>query len=56
MVSKPHCLNVGAFDMTLIGVELRKVKQIISNPSYMGFALLELSTLHMLRCEPLPLF
>ena len=54
LVSKPHCMNVGTFDRNLIGVELRKVKQIISKPSYVGFAVLELSKLHMLRCGPLP--
>ena len=56
LVSKPHCLNVGAFDWNLIGVELWKVKQFVTKRSYVGFAVLELRKLHMLRCLPLPLF
>ena len=56
LISKPHCLKVGAFDRTMIGDEFLKVKHFISRPSYGGFAFLERGKLHMLHCVPLPLF
>ena len=46
-VYKQQCLNVEAFDRILIAVEFRKLIQIATRPSYVGFSVLELSKLHM---------
>ena len=49
LLDKPHCMNVSIFDENLVGIELMKVKLLMTKPSYVGFAVLELSKLHMLR-------
>jgi len=49
LLDKPHCIDVRIFDENLVGVELRKVKMMLTKPSYVGFAVLELSKLHMYR-------
>ena len=49
LIDKPHCIDVSIFDENLVGIELRKVKQMITKPSYVGFTVLELSKLHMMR-------
>ena len=49
LCSKPHLLDVRRFTDNLIGVELKKVKLLLAKPSYVGFAVLELSKLHMMR-------
>ena len=49
LLDKPHCKNISIFDENLVGIELEKVKQVLSKPSYVGFAVLELSKLHMYR-------
>ena len=49
LIDKPHCLDVSIFDDNLVGIEMRKVKLLLTKPSYVGFAVLELSKLHMLR-------
>ena len=52
---KPHCIDVRVFDEQLLGIELRKVKLLLNKPSYVGFAVLELSKLLMMRCAITPL-
>ena len=52
---KPHCIDVRVFDEQLHGIELRKVKLLLNKPSYVGFAVLELSKLLMMRCAIPPL-
>ena len=47
LMEKPHCLDVRIFDQNLIGIELKKVKVLVNKPSYVGFAVLELSKLLM---------
>ena len=37
------------FDERLVGIEMRKVRVPLNKPSYIGFAMLELFTLLMLR-------
>ena len=49
LAEKPHCVQFRAFDENLIGLELRKVKQLINKPFQVGFAILELSKLLMYR-------
>ena len=53
LVDKPHCLDVRIFDENLVGIEMRKVKLLLNKPSYIGFAVLELSKLLMLRFSSL---
>ena len=52
LVSKPHCVDVRRFSDTLLGIEMKKVKLVMSKPSYIGFCVLELSKLHMMRYTP----
>jgi len=47
LLEKPHCLNASIFGENLLGIELRKVKLVVNKPSYVGFAVLELSKLLM---------
>ena len=47
-VSKPQRLNLGALDRNLLGVEMRKLKQLIRVPSCLGFAVLELRKLQLM--------
>ena len=53
LMDKPHCLDVRMFDERLVGIEMRKVKLLLNKPSYVGFAVLELSKLLMLRYSSL---
>ena len=46
---KPHCVQFRVFHEELIGVEMRKVKGVINKPFQLGYAILELSKLHMYR-------
>ena len=52
LVNKPHCLDVRMFHENLLGVEMQKVKLLLTKPSYLGFVVLELSKLHMLKYAP----
>jgi hypothetical protein len=47
LVSKPHCLRFQIFAEELAAIELQKVKCVINKPTYVGFAVLELSKLCM---------
>lgn len=49
LINKPHCLRFQLFAEELAAVELQKVKCLINKPTYVGFAVLELSKLHMYR-------
>jgi len=49
LAEKPHCMQWCLFDDDLIGVEMRKIKNTINVPFQVGFAILELSKLHMYR-------
>ena len=57
LADKPHCMDVRIFDEGLVGIQLRKVKLIVNKPSFVGFAVLELSKLCMWKYDSLsPLF
>jgi hypothetical protein len=47
LVSKPQCLRFQIFADELVGIESQKVKCVINKPTYVGFAVLELSKLCM---------
>ena len=47
LAEKPNCLGFKIFSENLVGVNMRKVKVVINKPFYVGFAVLELSKLHM---------
>ena len=49
LVDKPHCLDSRLFNEKLVGIEMQKVKMVLIKPSYVGFVVLELSKLHMLK-------
>ena len=49
LVDKPHCLDARLFNEKLVGIEMQKVKMLLTKPSYVGFVVLELSKLHMLK-------
>ena len=49
LIEKPHCKDFRIFNENLVGIELRKVRSHINKPFYTGFAVLELSKLHMYR-------
>ena len=49
LACKPHCQDVRIFNEQLVGVNLKKVKVMIDKPFYVGFAVLELSKLHMYK-------
>lgn len=49
LVNKPHCRRFQVFAPELAAVELQKVKCLINKPAYVGFAVLELSKLHMFK-------
>ena len=53
LIDKPHCLDVRMFDERLMGIEMRKVKVLLNQPSYVGFAVLQLSKLLRLRYSSL---
>ena len=46
---KPHCIDFRVFKEDLVGLELRKVQQVINKPFQIGFAILEWSKLHIYR-------
>jgi hypothetical protein len=47
LVAKPQCLRYQIFAEELAAIELQKVKCVINKPTYVGFAVLELSKLCM---------
>ena len=49
LMDKPHCLDAGIFNEKLVGIEMKKGKMLLTKPSYVGFVVLELSKLHMLK-------
>ena len=49
LIAKPQCLRFQVFVEELAAVELLKVKCMINKPTYVGFAVLELSKLHMFK-------
>ena len=49
LIDKPNFMNARIFDENLLGIEMRKVKLIVNKPSYVGFAVLELSKVLMWR-------
>ena len=55
LVDKPHCLDARIFNEKLVGIEMQKVKMLLSKPSYVGFVVLELSKLLMLK-YPIPTY
>ena len=52
LVNKPLFLDVRMFHENLLGIEMQKVKLLLTKPSYLGFAVLVLSKLHMLKYAP----
>ena len=50
LVGKPTFRDVRIFREILAAVELQKTKVQINKPFYIGFAVLDLSKLHMYRC------
>ena len=49
LFDKPHCLDERIFEQNLVDIELQKVKLLLNKPSYVGFLVMELSNLLMLR-------
>ena len=49
LIAKPQCIRSQIFAEDLVGIELQKVKCMINRPTYVGFAVLELSKLHMYK-------
>ena len=49
LVDKPHCLDARIFNEKLVRIEMQKVKMLLPKPSYVGFVVLELSKLQMLK-------
>ena len=47
--SKPQCQGIRIFNDHLVGLNMKKVIITINNPFYVGFAVLELSKLNMLK-------
>ena len=59
-VDKPHCLDFRNFNEKLVCIELQMGKMLLSKSSYVGFVVLQLSNLHMLKydipsCQPISL-
>ena len=52
LIIKPHLRYFRMFHENLMVLELKKVKLLLTNPSYVGFVVLELSKLHMMRYCP----
>ena len=52
LVNKRHCLDVSMFHENLLGKEMQKFKLLITKQTSLGFAVLELSKLHMLKYAP----
>jgi hypothetical protein len=40
LIAKPHCTLVRIFEKSLVGIELRKVANIMDKPTFIGFAVL----------------
>ena len=49
LVDKPHCLDARLFNEKLVGIEMQKVKMLLTKPSYVGFVVLELSKFHIIK-------
>ena len=49
LINKPHCRRFQVFTGELAAIEMQKVKCLINKPTYVGFAVLELSKLHMYK-------
>ena len=49
LINKPNCIDVRRFSDELVGIEMKKTSVEITKPFYVGFAVLELSKLHMYR-------
>ena len=49
LINKPQCRRFQVFTGDLAAIELQKVKCLINKPTYVGFAVLELSKLHMYK-------
>jgi len=49
LVNKPHCRRFKIFSSNLAAIELQKLKCLINKPTYVGFAVLELSKLLMYK-------
>ena len=49
LINQPNCIDIRRFTDDLVGIEMRKTKLEINKPFYVGFAVLELSKLHMYR-------
>ena len=49
LLSKPQCQDVRMFNEFLVALNLKKVQITINKPFYVGFAVLELSKLHMYK-------
>ena len=49
LLDKPQCLDARIFNEKLEGIEMHKVKMLLPKPSYVGFVVLELSKLQMLK-------
>ena len=49
LIDKPHFLDARIFTEKLVGIEMQKVKMLLTKPSYFGFVVLELIKLHMLK-------
>ena len=56
LIEKPHCMNFKIFDEQLVAIEMRKIRSLINKPFYVGFAVLELSKLHMYRYSSIIFF
>jgi hypothetical protein len=49
LINKPHCRRFRIFTGELAAIEMQKVKCQINKPTYVAFAVLELSKLHMYK-------
>ena len=49
LIAKPQCIRSQIFAEDLVGIALQMVKCLINRPTYVGFAVLELSKLHMYK-------
>ena len=47
--AKPQCQGIRIFNDGLVGLNMKKVTITINKPFYVGFAVLELSKLHMFK-------
>ena len=49
LMDKPDCVDARIFNEKLVGIEMQKVKMLLTKPSYVGFVVLELSKLHVFK-------